>query len=247
MTRIRSLKPDFFRSPSLARVSVHARYTFAGLLCEADAAGRGKAHPAIVKGGVWPLDDDVTVESVAGFMDELAATNHLQLYEVDGDPYFEIVNWKKHQSASYRGKDERYPPPPAEGGVLHRLASSVRKHDVRHDDRGHGHDVRHDVGEGKVGEGRGGELAPSQARPDPLADLKDAIVSAFGWNPDEVPDSRWGEIQNAAKNLSGIRPRPDAEEIALRLKRFRKRMPSITHTPSGLVKFWPDLAPKDYE
>lgn len=122
MARIRTLKPDFFRSRSLARVPVAARLTFQGLWCEADDHGRGIADDRLLCGVLWALDDDITPPVVADHLTKLAETGHIRLYEVDGEAYYEIVGWEKHQAASYRRGDPMHPLPPAKtpsSGTLH--------------------------------------------------------------------------------------------------------------------------------
>lgn len=112
MARIRTIKPAFFRSRSLAKVSRDARLTFQGLWCEADDAGNGVADPRILVGAIWPLDDDVGWEQVRDHLSELAATGHIRLYQSDGDDYYSIVKFEEHQAAAYRRGDAQYPPPP---------------------------------------------------------------------------------------------------------------------------------------
>jgi hypothetical protein len=86
-----------------------------GLWCDCDSAGRGVAEPRILKGAIWPLDDDITPEIIAEHLAELE-NEHLTLYEVDGERYYEIDNFEKHQAASYRQGDAKYPDP-SEGEV----------------------------------------------------------------------------------------------------------------------------------
>lgn len=111
MSRARIIKPDFFQSRSLARVSRDARLTFIGLWTEADAEGRGIAHPAILRGRIWPLDVDITDAVVVSHLYELASTGHITVYESDGDAFFAVVSWHKHQSAAYRTGESKLPAP----------------------------------------------------------------------------------------------------------------------------------------
>lgn len=112
MGRIRTLKPEFFRSRSLARCSRDARLTFEGLWCEADDHGRGVADPRVLKGSIWPLDDDLGWQDVENHLHELADTGHIVIYEADGERYFEVQRWSDHQSAAYRRGSPVYPLPP---------------------------------------------------------------------------------------------------------------------------------------
>lgn len=102
MARIRTIKPEFFRSRSLARCSRDARMTFAGLWCEADDFGRGVADARILKGGIWPLDDDISWQDVEKHLGELEETGHIVRYDANGEDFFEIVAWAEHQSSAYR-------------------------------------------------------------------------------------------------------------------------------------------------
>lgn len=112
MARIRTIKPEFFRSRSLAKCSRDARTTFQGLWAEADDAGRGIADARILKGSIWPLDDDLGHEDVERHLHELADTGHIKFYEVDGERYYLIINWEKHQAAAYRRGEPVHPAPP---------------------------------------------------------------------------------------------------------------------------------------
>jgi hypothetical protein len=111
MARIRNIKPEFFRSRSLAKCSPTARLTFAGLFTEADDLGHGIADPRLLKGALWALDDDITHAHVSAHLEMLVATGHLLLYESGGETYFEVVAWAKHQSAAYRRGEAKYPLP----------------------------------------------------------------------------------------------------------------------------------------
>lgn len=85
--------------------------TFAGLWTEADDHGRGVADPRILKGALWPLDDDLDWQDVEKHLIQLEETGHLRFYDQAGDRYFEIVNWQEHQSAAYRRGEAKHPVP----------------------------------------------------------------------------------------------------------------------------------------
>jgi len=88
--------------------------TFQGLWCEADDHGRGIADHRLLKGTLWPLDDEVDADAVGHHLDQLEETGHVRLYAVGGERYYEIVEWEKHQSASHRRGESLHPLPPAE-------------------------------------------------------------------------------------------------------------------------------------
>lgn len=140
MGRIRTLKPEFFTSRSLSKVSRDARLTFAGLWTQADDHGRGVADTRIIKGAIWPLDDDVDAAVIADHLDELSVTGHVVLYRIDGDAFFEVRGWAKHQAAAYRRGEARFPAPTPES-----VCTSL--HDF----------ARQNVQESAYREGRGGD------------------------------------------------------------------------------------------
>ena len=126
MGRMRTMKPEFFRSRSLAKLPREARMTFAGLWTEADDFGNGIADERLLKGSIWPLDDDIEPVHVSAHLRMLAASLHIQLYMVGDETYFHIINFTKHQSAAYRRGEPKFPgpsagqpldPEPAHGGV----------------------------------------------------------------------------------------------------------------------------------
>lgn len=97
MARMRTIKPETFISETLARVSVHARWNFAGLWTYADDEGRGRADARLIKAAIWALDDEVTAQEVAAFLDELEAEGLICRYEAGGKRYLHIVNFSEHQ------------------------------------------------------------------------------------------------------------------------------------------------------
>ncbi|GAA3828253.1 hypothetical protein ACFS5L_02505 [Streptomyces phyllanthi] len=98
MARIRTIKPEAFVSESMAAVSLTARWTFLGLLTQADDVGRHRDHPAIIAGRLWALDPDHTPLRVEEDLQQLAAEGMVCRYTgCDGRAYLHIVNWAKHQ------------------------------------------------------------------------------------------------------------------------------------------------------
>jgi hypothetical protein len=97
MARIRSIKPEFFRSVTISTLTFGARLTFEGLWCYADDDGRYRYEPGLLKGDVWPLDGQVTADQVASWADELLGASLLCEYEAGGRRYLHITNWQEHQ------------------------------------------------------------------------------------------------------------------------------------------------------
>lgn len=107
------MKPEFFRSRSLAKLPRDVRMTFVGMWIEADDHGNGIADERLLKGSIWPLDDDIQPVHISAFLDMLAASGHISLYEVDGETYFHVISFEKHQAAAYRRGEPKFPQPSA--------------------------------------------------------------------------------------------------------------------------------------
>lgn len=100
MPRIRTIKPAAFASDSLSRVSIAARWTFAGLWTYVDDAGRGRADVRLIKAAVWPMDDDISGIEVAAYLDELEREKCICRYESGGRVFLHVINWD-HQKISH--------------------------------------------------------------------------------------------------------------------------------------------------
>lgn len=105
MGRIRTIKPDFFNSADIARLTPLARLFYAYLWCEADREGRL----------VWNLEnfemrffprEQYDIESLANELTEKL----IGLYEVDGQQYGEILSFKSHQVINNKEKESQIPP-----------------------------------------------------------------------------------------------------------------------------------------
>lgn len=98
MARSRNIKPGFFTNDELAECPAEARLLFAGLWTVADREGRGEDRPKKIKVLVLPFDD-VNVDSL---MQDLHNRGFIRRYEVDGDRYFQVMNWSKHQNPHHK-------------------------------------------------------------------------------------------------------------------------------------------------
>lgn len=111
MPRMRTLKPEFAKSESIAALPRDVRLHFALLWTYADDDGRGIDNPKLIKAELWPLDDDATAETVEGWQAELERNGRIVRYEADGKRYFSVTNFDEHQKPQKR-TDSKHPPPP---------------------------------------------------------------------------------------------------------------------------------------
>jgi hypothetical protein len=95
--RIRSVKPEWLLDERMALASSDARVLSIALILLADDWGNGRAGRVQLAGHVFPG------KPLANALEELA-TWFVTLYEVDGQHYFSIRGWAKHQKVDKPGK-----------------------------------------------------------------------------------------------------------------------------------------------
>lgn len=110
MPRIRSIKPDFFKSEDVSALPLRARLTWVGLWTHCDDHGRYKDSVRLIKGDLWSLDD-VSLRDIEEDLAALEAERRIVRYEVDGKRYLAVVNWHAHQAIN-RPSRPKYPAPP---------------------------------------------------------------------------------------------------------------------------------------
>jgi hypothetical protein len=93
MARIRTIKPDAFKSDSLSMVPRGTRWTFSGLWTYADDQGRGRDDVRLIKAELYPIDDTVSLTDLAEDLRLLAAVDCICRYEVGGKAYLHMPNW----------------------------------------------------------------------------------------------------------------------------------------------------------
>lgn len=234
MARIRTLKPEFFRSKKLARCTLAARLTYQGLWCEADDHGRGVAESRVLAGAIWPLDDTIGWEQVDEHLAELEQVGCIVVYEVDGDRYYEIRSWEEHQSAAYRRGKPIHPAPTV----------CTPEHDSHADACKEVHTECKKVlelgtGNREQGEELGTRIAPKPARArDPIWD---ALIDAWQIDQAELTKPERDRINAAAKILREIGADPD--EIPARRQMYAVLFPNAAQTMMALVTRWAECRP----
>lgn len=117
MPRIRSVKPEYWLDRKLAKgASRDARLLYIGLWNYADEHARLHGDPAVIKGQVFPYDDDIDLAVIDLLLGELAALGRVQRYEFEGDPYLFLPKLAKHQRLEAAKVESRLPPPPQTAG-----------------------------------------------------------------------------------------------------------------------------------
>ena len=72
MARIRSIKPEFFTSETIAALPLSARLTFIGLWTYVDDNGVGIDNELLITAAIWPLERD-NLETLARTREDLAS------------------------------------------------------------------------------------------------------------------------------------------------------------------------------
>ena len=102
MSRIRTIKPDFFLHDELAELTPLNRLLFIGMWTLADCEGRLEDRPKRIRAQLHPYDDGDTDAMLQSLHDR----NFITRYSVGGVGYIEINNFKKHQRIS--GKEAEF-------------------------------------------------------------------------------------------------------------------------------------------
>lgn len=132
--RIRTIKPELFEDEQLGRMRRDVRLCFIALITMADDEGRFRAHPSLVRSRRFPYDLDLTDREVDGWLFELEAADRIERYEVEGQIYGRVVNFRKHQKIN-RPAPSRLPAP---GYCAEFTEASVRPHGALTDGSGSG-------------------------------------------------------------------------------------------------------------
>ena len=112
MVRIRSIKPEFFTSESIAALQLSARLTFIGLWTYADDNGVGIYNELLITAAIWPLERDnlETLSRTREDIASLARAGLVTLYSDSRKTYVFVTSWDEHQKVDHPRKP-RYPRP----------------------------------------------------------------------------------------------------------------------------------------
>ena len=117
--RIRTIKPEFWRSNDIAALSLEDRLLFIGLWSYVDDNGVGRDEPQLIQCDLFPLDSltECSVRVHAG-LEQLSQRGLITRYEgPDGRKYLQVNTWAKHQKIN-RPSKPRFPQYDAENCTL---------------------------------------------------------------------------------------------------------------------------------
>lgn len=113
MSRIRTIKPEFFLDDELAELPPLTRLLFIGLWTLADCEGRLEDRPKRIRAQIHPFDDGDT----GAMLQALHDYGFIHRYAVAGIRYIEVRNFKKHQRITGKeAEGQSSLPPKPDGG-----------------------------------------------------------------------------------------------------------------------------------
>lgn len=131
--RIRSIKPEFWRSDDIDVLDWHHRLVFIGLWSYVDDNGVGLDKLASICADLFAgdleRDPRETFARVSEALDALAEHGLIIRYTVDGKAYLYITGWKTHQRIDKPAKP-RYPSPTSENAVIRETVATPSR-DIR--------------------------------------------------------------------------------------------------------------------
>jgi hypothetical protein len=236
MARIRTIKPDFFSSLTIAALPLEARLTFIGLWTHVDDEGRCVDDARLVKAALWPLDDR-TAANVETDLQALSEASLITRYTVDGRAYLQVRGWDEHQRIN-RPTPSRLPT--SEEADNDQLDTpdedSVTAHvPLTEDSRGEGKGREQGTGKGT---GKSGAADATRERPpDPLTT---AVADTCGIAVAELTTSGRSSLNAAVADLRTAGATP--EQVPRRAAVYRQRWDKPL-TPHALAKHWASLEP----
>jgi hypothetical protein len=129
--RIRSIKPEFWRSDDITELPLEDRLLFIGLWSYVDDNGVGKDKLASIAADLFAgdLENDPheTFARVSRGLQQLASAGRVTRYTVDGTAYLHVTNWERHQRVD-RPNKPRYPVPTSDNAVPRETPAEPSRH-----------------------------------------------------------------------------------------------------------------------
>ena len=98
------------------------RLTGLGLRFYVDDQGRGSANPGWIKSHLWPLDREVTEDTIDAHLIALEDAGYITLYSAGKKTYLALNDWPSDS----RGDPSEYPAPPSDKGACNLQATCTQ-------------------------------------------------------------------------------------------------------------------------
>jgi hypothetical protein len=129
MSRIRTIKPEFWASAQVVECSPNARLMFIGMWNFCDDLGRHAFSPKQIKMEIFP-GDNFTTDEILRMLGELSANGLITVYTVDGKELLQVTGWS-HQKIDHPQKP-KFPGPLCDDSenVQRKLAPESTRRDL---------------------------------------------------------------------------------------------------------------------
>ncbi len=108
----RMIHEALFSSGQVSKLTRNARLLYIGMIVLGDDGGRLRGTPAFLRSRIFPYNDDISLDSIEKWRDEIVKEKLIMLYGSGLDEFISHPNWKKYQTLrSDRFKDSKLPPP----------------------------------------------------------------------------------------------------------------------------------------
>ena len=204
--RIRSIKPEFWRSADISSLEWESRLLFIGLWSYVDDNGVGQDKLSAITADLFAddleRDSSETFARVSRGLQNLSEAGRIIRYTVEGKQFLEVVNWGKHQRIDKPNK-ARYPHNDAEFAVIRdTLATPSRESSDRN--RGTGEQRN-----------RGTEDSKTSSKPPASKPTVNLFDQFWEWYPRKVGK------EAARKAWDNARRKTDQQNILDGVERFR--------------------------
>ncbi|MFE2994234.1 hypothetical protein ACFXG4_04785 [Nocardia sp. NPDC059246] len=186
--RIRSIKPEFWRSDDIDVLDWHHRLVFIGLWSYVDDNGVGLDKLASICADLFASDmerdPNETLARVSTALNSFVERGLIQRYSVDGKAFLFITGWPKHQRVVNPNKP-RYPVPTSENAVIREAVAAPSR------------ESNETLAPGTGEQGNRGTLTSNEVRG---GTRKRATRLPEGWMPDEDTKA-WARQEHPNVNL----------------------------------------------
>ncbi len=221
MSRIRTIKPQFFTDDDVGALTPLARLLFIGLWTEADREGRLEDRPKQIRARLLPYDD----ADMDALLAELERGRFIVRYAVEARRLIQVRSFARHQHVHIKEPASTIPPP-LDGNDANPVPAPCEAGSGTVPESGE-HRFGREEGKGREGKGKEGRgKVPSGLCPDghdapSLPDaLRAALIAAwtrtYGTGPSWTDDSRaWTELASKV-----IAARLDASDVERRFAAY---------------------------
>ena len=112
MARNRMVKPEYWEDEKIASVQRESRLTFIALWNLSDDYGVVKGNSIWLKNRIFPYDEDLSLSDFETWIAELVKISVIYPFNSNGEKYYFIKNFLKHQRIDKPTPSKRNPEPP---------------------------------------------------------------------------------------------------------------------------------------